>query len=688
MMHWKKYFAILALWAIALPILRSCSNDPWPRDLAGNTLFTSYNAQIKSLDPQLSNFVHESAIIDNIVEPPLHYHYLRRPYELEPLLLTELPEPHYYDANGTRLASDPPASAVARAEYIFRIQPGIYFQPHPAFGAAKRELTATDFKTAMVRLCDRKVGSPVYSTFNSFLRGMAECSAELDREYSSGRTPRYADIPFAGCQVIDRYTVKFTLCRKYPQFLYWMAMHYAAPVAQEVLDYYAAHASESEEMSYGRRPVGTGAFMLKQCEPNRRIILERNPNYRARYYPSDGEATDSINGLLADAGKRLPLLDRVVFNYERESIPNWLKFQQGYYDHSGLPNDMFDSAVAMNPAGGELTLSPEMAARGMKLVSTVPPISYYLAFNMLDTTVGGLSPQKRALRQALSMVIDLHEYITIFKNGNGIAAECIIPPGIFGESAPPQSMNRVLNTWDDTRNTTQRKSLEVARELMRDAGYPGGIDPQTGHPLVIHLDHAAAGLPDFKNRFQWFAARFKLLGVELVERPTDLNRNRDNLKTGNWQLLFERGWVADYPDPENFLMLFYSANSHVKNNGSGSNYSNYRSEEFDAIFEKLETMPNSPERMQLIRHAQEILAKDAPLCWLYFPVNTSLTHAWLKNYKPHGIAYDTLQYLAIDTPQARETTQRQWNRPHRWPFILALLIISSAILVKPGRKHR
>jgi oligopeptide transport system substrate-binding protein len=132
-------------------------------------------------------------------------------------------------------------------------------------------------------------------------------------------------------------------------------------------------------------------------------------------------------------------------------------------------------------------------------------------------------------------------------------------------------------------------------------------------------------------------------------------------------------------------MLFYSANGHVKNGGSGSNYSNYSSKQFDAIFEKLETMPNSPERLQLIRQAQQILAEDAPLCWLYFPVNTSLTHAWLKNYKPNGIAYDTLQYLSIDTPEVREVTRRQWNEPQRWPFVIILIIISVALIIPKKR---
>ena len=704
--RWYRLLAVAALWLAAALWLRSCSNNPWPAEFSGRTLFTSYSAQIKTLDPQVSAFVHENVIIDSIVETPLHYHYLKRPYELEPRLLEEIPQPAYYDRSGVALSGDPPASAVARTEYILRLKPGICFQPHPAFAPdarptvrqprtpwdfaplGTRELTAADLKAAMVRLCDRRVGSPIYSTFSQFLSGMAQCSAAIDAIYAAGGRPRYADVPLAGCEVLDRHTLRFTLSRKYPQFLYWLAVHYAAPVAQEVLDFYERQQCRDAGISYSRWPAGTGAFMLVQCDPERRIVLGRNPGFRQVRYPSEGSAEDAAEGRLDCAGALLPLLDRVVFNYERESIPNWLKFQQGYYDHSGVPNDMFDSAVAMNPAGGELALSPAMAARGMKLASTVPPISYYMAFNMLDPVVGGLTPQARSLRQALSMVIDLQEYIAIFKNGNGIAAEGIIPPGIFGQFTPPQSMNDVLNTWDGQACRTRRRSLAEAQSLMAAAGYPGGIDPQTGAPLVIHLDHAAAGAPDFKNRFQWLAARFRLLGVELVERPTDLNRNRDNLKTGNWQFLFERGWVADYPDPENFLMLFYSKNSHVRNHGSGPNYSNYSSPRFDAVFEQLETMPNGTARLELIRQAAAILAEDAPLCWLYHPVNTMLTHGWLKNFKPHGIANDTLQYLSIETPEGRDASRRKWNAPRWLPAWLALAALSAAALMPALRNQR
>lgn len=687
----------LAVWLA----MRSCSNSPWPGGWEqSNTYFTSYASQIRNLDPAACNYQHEIAILSSTVEPALAYHYLKRPYQLIPQLLTEIPVPEYYDREGNRLAGDPPPEKVARAEYLLKISPGIKYQPHPCFSrdsrpvtatptaprdfapAATRELTAEDFRIAMVRMCDPAVTAVTYSLFASLIDGMDECAEALKH---APPEPDYRKFTIRGCQTLDAHTLKFTLTRKYPHFLYWLAMPYAAPIPYEALEFYRRPDVQSAGLSWGRYPVGTGPFMIEEADFNSRIIMVRNPEFRRELYPDAGEAGDRDNGLLEDAGKPLPFLDRIVYNLERETIPNWIKFQQGYYDHSGLPGDMFDNAVAMQPGSGEISISPEMAAKGMKLNTTTPPYSYYFSFNMLDPVVGGLTPEKRALRQALSIVLDTSEYVVIFRNGNAIPAQGLIPPAITGYANPPAKFNQVINRWDAEKQKCVRRPLEDAHRLMAAAGYPGGVDPVTGKPLVIHLDHSAAGMPNFKNRFQWLAARFKMLGVTLEERPADLNRTREKLVAGNWQMLFERGWVADYPDPENFLALLFSSNGHVATGGRGANYTNYSSPAYDALFRKLETMPDSPERLGLIDAAAALLAEDAPMIWAYHPTNTFLTHGWLHNYKPHGVAYDTTKYLRIDCQQ-RSQLLKLWNRPVTLP--LWGLPIFVAIVLLPLRKRR
>ncbi len=722
---WRKILVLALVWTLFLGALRRCGNNPWEEGAAeANALYTTLTAEVRNLDPAAANYTHEIAILANVVESPLAYHYLKRPYELIPQLLESLPEARYFDTAGNLLGdADPEADVVSRVEYVLRLRKDVSYQPHPCFApesaaavaqpespwdfqpTASRTLKAEDFRVSLVRLCDPRSGCTVFSQLEGFLSGLAECRqaisqeiARLDAErIAAGESPErvsarpslpdYRGIPCDAIQILDDHTVKFVLSRKYPQFLYWLAMHYFAPVPWEALAFFQREDVSDAGLSFGHWPVGTGAFLLKECDLDFRVVLERNPLYHDFRYPAEGgdpALPDAERAQLReDAGKRLPFLDRVVFHWEPESLPAWTKFLQGYYDYSGLPADMFDKALSIPAGGGDLALSAEMESRGIRMSTSVPPISYYYAFNQRDPVVGGQGRRQRLLRQAISIAIDVRQYIQIFRNGNGVMAEDILPPGIFGAAEPPDAMNAVVNRWDG--HASVRRDIQDARRLMAEAGYPGGVDESTGEPLVLYLDHAAAGRPDFKSHFQWLSNHLGQLGIRLEERGFDLNRSRRRIAEGNWQFLYERGWVADYPDPENFLMLFASQNGHVEHHGP--NYANYANPEFDRLFRKLETMPNSPERLSLIRQASRILCEDAPVVWDFHPRNLGLVQPWLHNYLPQSIAYDTLKYLRVD-PELRAIRQREWNRPCLWPPVAIMAALTLFVLLPPRRKRR
>ena len=710
---------LLAL-LIAAALAITATNDPWPAGMAADeTFFTSYSSSIKSLDPAVSYYVHEGEILDSIVEMPLSYHYLRRPYELCPMLASAIPVPRYIGHDGATLSGDPPPEQVARVEYDIELIPGIRYQPHPCFAKNSdgtphyqqltprdlkgfrrigdfpaqdsRELHAEDFKVALVRLCDTRLASPVYSTLKSFILGMDDCSAQLKNDVAAleadasrdGRDigmhpvlPDYRRYDLAGLQVIDQHRFRLVLSRKYPQAIYWLAMHFFAPMPWEALAFYHQPAVMDARLSLKNWPVGTGAYMMHECAPADHVTIVKNPNFRHEPYPNDGSDDDRHAGLLNDAGKTTPFIKRVVFQFEREAIPTWIKFLQGYYDNSGIPNDMFDAAVAMNP-NGELALSQDMIQRGIRLNTGVAPTIFYFGFNMLDHVVGGNSPRQQKLRQAISIALDYQEFIDIFLNGRGVVAQSVIPPGITGAPADgPTGVNPFVDTWDDLRQTPRRRPIDDARKLLADAGYPNGIGPD-GAPLTLFLDHASAGQSAFKAQFQWLRQRFDLLGINIQERPSDLNRWRDKVNTGNWQIIFNKGWLADYPDPENFLFLFYSANGVVNSGGRGANYVNYSSEAFDAVFKQLESMADGPERLALIQQATRILQEDAPCCWGFHPKNFILTHAWLHNYQPHEMSKSFLKYRRIDAAQ-RQQRQRDWNRPRLAGIYAALGIVAVA----------
>jgi ABC-type transport system substrate-binding protein len=377
----------------------------------------------------------------------------------------------------------------------------------------------------------------------------------------------------------------------------------------------------------------------------------------------------------------MPFIDRIVFSLEKEDIPYWNKFLQGYYDASGISSDSFDQAISIG-TGGEVSLTPAMQEKGIELNTAVSTSIFYTGFNMEDPVVGGYSERARKLRLAISIAIDFEEYISIFLNGRGIAAQGMIPPGIFGYVEGDAGVN--TEVYDITPDGPRRKPVAQARRLLAEAGYPEGRDIETGRPLVLYFDTAATG-PDAKARLDWLVKQFAKLNLQLVIRGTDYNRFQDKMLKGTAQI-FQWGWNADYPDPENFLFLLYGPNSKVGKNGE--NAANYTNPEFDRLFDQVKNMDNTPERAALITAMQDIARHDAPWVWGFFPKQFSLHHAWYRNAKPNLMANNALKYRRID-PALRARLQAEWNRPVLWPlYALAALLLVVVLPAWLGYRRR
>jgi len=317
-------------------------------------------------------------------------------------------------------------------------------------------------------------------------------------------------------------------------------------------------------------------------------------------------------------------------------------------------------------------LSDEMQEKGIELKGSVQPSSFYLAFNMVDPVVGGYSKSAKKLRQAISIVQNQEEYISIFTNERGIAAQGPIPPGIFGHEEGKEGTDSVIYDWAEGKRI--RKSLEVAKKLLAEAGYPNGISKETSKPLKLYYDTTATG-PDDRSLMDWRRKQFDKLGIQLVIRATDYNRFQDKVRKGKAQL-FSWGWNADYPDPENFLFLLYGGNAAVNTNGAGINSSNYQNPEFDRLFDEIKMMKNSPIRMKKIKEMVKIAREDAPWIWGIHPKSLALSHKWYTNVFPHAMANNTLKYKRIDA-KLRAQKQQEWNQPVLWPLVLLALFIVS-----------
>ncbi|MDX9996179.1 MAG: ABC transporter substrate-binding protein [Rhodocyclaceae bacterium] len=679
-------------------------NDPYPAgDRGHNILYTAFTDRPKHLDPVQSYSEDEITFTAQIYEPPLQYHYLRRPYELTPATATAVPRPRYLDAQGRALPDDADAARIAFTDYVIEIKPGIRYQPHPAFAEqpadisgfhtladfpqrGTRELVAADYVYGIKRLAHPHLHSPILGLMSEYIVGLGELAETLRKSAPAGRRDEWLDLrehALAGVEALDARRYRIRIKGKYPQFLYWLSMPFFAPMPWEADRFHSRPGMAEKNLTLDWYPVGTGPYMLTENNPNARMVLERNPNFRGETYPCDGEAEDRAAGLLNDCGKPLPFIDKVVFTREKEQIPYWNKFLQGYYDASGIASDSFDQAVQVG-SGGEVSLTPAMREQGITLSTSVATSTFYMGFNMLDPLVGGGGEAAKKLRQAIAIAIDQEEFISIFMNGRGVAAMSPIPPGIFGYREGRAGINPVVYDWND--GAPKRKDVAAAKRLLAEAGWPNGRHARSGEPLVVNLDTTATGV-GAKARIDWLNKQFQKIDIQLVVRSTDYNRFQEKIRKGAVQL-FYFGWNADYPDPENFLFLLYGPQAKGKHDGQ--NAANYANPEYDRLFEKMQAMENGPERQALIDRMLAILHEDTPWVWGFHPKDYSLRHAWLKNRKPSKVGNNTLKYQRIDAA-ARAEMRDRWNRPVLWPALLlagALALLALPAVLSHRRREQ
>ncbi|MDH4273582.1 MAG: ABC transporter substrate-binding protein, partial [Gammaproteobacteria bacterium] len=694
-------------------------NNPYPATARGqNILYSSFEERPKHLDPARSYSSAEYAFIGQIYTPLLQYHYLQRPYALEPLGAANMPLARFFDIRGRELGADAPAARIATSVYDIKIRPGMRYQPHPALArdavgnylyhhldagqiaavqtlndfaqTGTREVHAQDYAYEIKRLAHPAIQSPVLSVMADNIVGMKEFAAAL-QAVAEAQRKRGEKVKIdlrahtlQGVETPDDYTLRITLKGKYPQLLYWLAMPFFSPIPWEADTFYAQPGLNEKNINFDWWPLGSGAYMLSENNPNRQMILSRNPNYFGATYPSVGAPGDAEAGLLADAGKPLPFIDQAIYSLEKESIPYWNKFLQGYYDTSGISSESFDQAVRMG-GQGELGLTEEMQRQGIRLVTAIASSTSYMGFNMRDPVVGGDGERARKLRRAIAIAVDYEEFIAIFRNGRGIAAHGAVPPGIFGYREGRDGMNPYVYDW--VGGKAKRKPIEDARRLLAEAGYANGIDQATNQPLTLYFDVTGEG-PDDLARFAWFRKQFEKLAVQLVFRNTSYNRFQEKMRKGNAQI-FMWGWNADYPDPENFFFLLYGPNGKVEHDGE--NAANYHNAQFDALFDQMKNMDNGPARQALIDRMNDVLRADGPWLWGFHPKEFALSHQWYYNVKPNLMAHNTLQYKRIDAA-ARDRARAAWNPPIVWPLgmvaVLLVLVIIPAVFVYQRRQRQ
>jgi len=647
-------------------LLVACTNNPYPdADAERKVRYRTLEVPPKTLDPAVSYSVNEHHVTASVYETLLEYHYLKRPYTLIPGLAEAVPAPEP-QADGGSL-------------YRFRLRDGIGFASDECFahfhgGPPSRPVVAADVAFQLMRLADPAVGSPMAPNFGR-IRGFQAFGERLtqlraDPEFAALRIDRQyrraGGIP--GVAVRGERDLEVALASPHPQILYWFAFPFTTPVAWEAVAYWNG---EGGRDFFKDHPVGTGPFRVGVFDKHRRIVLERNENWYGARHPERrapgatfpdpaGLGAELVRGIdPAYAGRPLPFLDAVEFRVEKERIPEFSKFLQGYYDDSLITKESFDRVVH---DGG---LSPDMAARGVRLRKAVDIDVWYVGFNMLDPVVGAPAGERgRGLRQAMSLAVDAREFTRLFSNGRGVPAQSPIPPGLFGYDP-------------GYRNPYRQPDLERARRILAEAGYPGGLDPATGRPLVLRFD-ALDPSTSRLMQFQFLADTWAKLGLEVRIVATTYNQFRDKLERGVHQV-YLWGWLADYPDPENFLFLLWGPNAHSL--FGGPNYGNFQDADYDALFVEMRDRPDDARRLERIREMRELLERERPWIELFHREQVRLEHEWLRNLVLAGVVGPTDKYLDVD-PARRGELRRRWNEPIVWPaWVLAAL---GAAVVAPG----
>lgn len=575
--------------AVILALISGCTKKG---DVdTSNTLHTYSTAKIKGLDPAFADDLYSGKEVTRVYEGLLQYHYLKRPYELIPALAEEMP----------KISTD-------GKTYTFKLKKGVLFQDDAAFKATNgkgREVVAEDFIYSLKRIADPKLNSPMWWLFDGKIAGL---NAWREAGSKSG-TPDYA-AKVEGLTAIDPYTLEIKLAQRSYQFIYALAMPAASVVAKEAVEAYGAE--------FLNHPVGTGAFKVQEYNPASKIVYVKNPTFRGEKYPSEGEKGDQEAGLLADAGKSVPFVDKIVLTVYTETQPMWLTFMQGKLDFASIPKDNFSQAVGANKE-----LLPELANKGIKLHKTPSLDVTHTSFNMTDPLVG----KNKALRQAISLAYDMDKYIELFYNGRAISAQGPIPPGLAGYD-PNQ------------KNPYKQFNVEKAKELLAKAGYPGG----KGLPPLEYLS-----LSDSTSRqsVDFFQQQLQALGITLKVQTFSWPEFQQSLKNKKGQM-WSFAWGADYPDAENFLQLFYS-----KNGPPGPNDSSYNNPEFDKMYDKSLTMNDSPARTELYKKMADIVIEDTPWIFGAHRLTFNLVHPWLKNYKTHEFEHGMSKYYRVDSGQKK-----------------------------------
>ena len=559
-------------------------------------------------DPTQLSDVYSRMLTGHIFEGLYTYDPLARPARIVPLLAAGEPE----------ISSD-------YRSFTIRLKPGIYFADDPAFKGRRREVTAEDFVYSFKRFADPALKAQGWSTFEEAgLVGLAELRSEVLKS----KKPFPYDTVVEGLRTLDRYTIQLKTREARPRLveLLLTGSDLTGALAREVVEHYGDKITE--------HPVGTGPFRLKSWRRSSQIVLERNPGYRERFYEGRPAADDAQGqALLARfKGRRIPMIDRVEISIIEESQPRWLSFLNHQHDFiERVPAEF----IAMAVPGG--SLAPNLAKDGVQAERTISSDVLLTVFNMDDPVVGGMAPEKVALRRAISLAIDIPREIRLVRRGQAIPAQSLLVPYTTGYQPEFKSE---MGDFDPAR---AKALLDLYGYVDKDGD--GWRDLPDGSPLVIRRNTQSDG--PSRQLDEVFDKNLRAVGIKLELKVQQWPENLKTVRSGNF-MLWGVGSLASQPDGQGVLQRLYSPATGTQN------LARFKLPEFDRLYDRLQGLPDGPEREAGFLEAKRIGAAYMPYKAHAHRILTDLSHAWLIGYRRPLFWLDWWQFVDIDVARQRE----------------------------------
>ena len=469
----------------------------------------SLDNAVESLDPAKAYSDDSLFVSAQVLEPLYQYHYLKRPYEIQPLLAEALPQ---FSEKGKVVK--------------INLKKGVYYHPHPVFKGQLRELKAEDFVNQVKRLALEELKSPGQSILKGLLVGFDEYNNLIGGDWS-----KIHSTPLKGIQSVGDYTLEFHLTKSEPNIAYYLALNFIVPLPWELISFYK---NKMDQVL-----IGTGPYMYKGFK-DQYYDMEKFPEYRKDFYPTAGDRYANVQKLLDSSKEKIPFIDHIQL-YVTQENERWNKFFNREIDLLTVPKTMISKLYNSN---GEL--NSEIKSRGAQLKHFPILANRWLAFNMKDPLLG----KNQHLRRAIAYSIDFAKYIQVISQNTNLRANSILVPGISG--------------YLPAKDFKFKYDLVLAKEYLKMAGFTNPqempvITYSTRGNLEINLVEAQF----IKEQLEAIGLRVE---IELLNFSDFLKKGR----AGELQF-FTDVWLFDYPDGENILQLLVSHNSPGINKSAYSN---------------------------------------------------------------------------------------------------------------------